>query len=452
MLVARLRAGRSTAYRIACGGVLLVAASATIPPRLTLAQSGSTAPLVFAATVDSIVHPVSAEFMVDAIDRAEREGASLVVFTLRTPGGLVDSTRAIVTRMVASKVPVAVHVAPAGGRAASAGFVLVLAADIAAMAPGTHIGAATPVTGGGAKMDEASARKATEDMAAYVRTLAQKRHRNVELADQAVKGSRAFTETEALRAAPPLIDLIAPDLTTLLGHVNGRMITRFDGSSVVVRTAGARIVPLEMNWRQRFLSTIANPDIAYILLSLGTLGLTIELWSPGAILPGVVGGLCLLLAFFAFQVLPINSAGLLLILFGLLLLILEIKVTSFGLLTAGGLVGLALGAMLLVDSPVPELQVSRGTIVAVTLGIAAVMLILVRLAVRAQRQPAVTGAAGMIGQTGRALASIAPGAMGQVATRGEIWQAQSSDRIEPGDAVRVIDVDGLMLTVRKVDS
>jgi membrane-bound serine protease (ClpP class) len=230
------------------------------------------------------------------------------------------------------------------------------------------------------------------------------------------------------------------------------MITRFDGSSVVVRTAGARIVPLEMNWRQRFLSTIANPDIAYILLSLGTLGLTIELWSPGAILPGVVGGLCLLLAFFAFQVLPINSAGLLLILFGLLLLILEIKVTSFGLLTAGGLVGLALGAMLLVDSPVPELQVSRGTIVAVTLGIAAVMLILVRLAVRAQRQPAVTGAAGMIGQTGRALASIAPGAMGQVATRGEIWQAQSSDRIEPGDAVRVIDVDGLMLTVRKVDS
>jgi membrane-bound serine protease (ClpP class) len=207
-----------------------------------------------------------------------------------------------------------------------------------------------------------------------------------------------------------------------------------------------------MNWRQRILSAIANPDVAYILLSLGTLGLTIELWSPGAILPGVVGGLCLLLAFFAFQVLPINAVGLLLILFGLVLLVLEIKVTSFGLLTAGGLAGLVLGAMLLVDSPAPELQVSLRTIAGVTVGVATVMLFLVRLAVNAQRQRAVTGTAGMIGQTGKALGPIAPGTIGQVATRGEIWQARSTDRIETGDAIRVMDVDGLVLTVHRVDS
>jgi membrane-bound serine protease (ClpP class) len=452
MPVARSSVGGSLERRLRAAGVVIVGTLALASVGPETAQPGTKAPLVLAAVVDSILHPVSAEFMVNAIDRAEREGASLVVFTLRTPGGLVDSTRGIVTRMVSSKVPVAVFVAPSGGRAASAGFVVVLASDIAAMAPGTHIGAATPVAGGGVKLDEAAARKATEDMAAYVRTLAQKRGRNVALAEEAVKGSRAFTETEALRATPPLIDLVAPDLGSLLDEIDGRTITRFDGSSVVLRTAGGTVVPLEMNWRQRILSAIANPDVAYILLSLGTLGLTIELWSPGAILPGVVGGLCLLLAFFAFQVLPINAVGLLLILFGLVLLVLEIKVTSFGLLTAGGLAGLVLGAMLLVDSPAPELQVSLRTIAGVTVGVATVMLFLVRLAVNAQRQRAVTGTAGMIGQTGKALGPIAPGTIGQVATRGEIWQARSTDRIETGDAIRVMDVDGLVLTVHRVDS
>jgi membrane-bound serine protease (ClpP class) len=439
--------------RLLAAALLVIGLSASFTPGIHGgAQPAATAPVVLAAVVDSIVHPVSAEFMIEAIDRAEREGAALVVFTLRTPGGLVDSTRAIVTRMVASKVPVAVFVAPAGGRAASAGFVLVLAADVAAMAPGTHIGAATPVTGGGAKMEETAARKATEDMAAYVRTLASKRGRNVDLAEQAVNRSRAFTESEALSARPPLVDLVAADLPTLLAELDGRPITRFDGTTVALRTRGAAIVSLEMTMRQRVLSAIANPDVAYILLSLGTLGLTIELWSPGAILPGVVGGLCLLLAFFAFQVLPINFVGLLLILFGLLLLALEIKVTSFGLLTAGGLAGLVLGALMLVDSPAPELQVSLRVIIAATVGVATVMLFLVRLAVQAQRRPAVTGTAGMIGQPGRVLGAMAPGSVGQVATRGEIWQAISPDRLETGDAVRVVDVDGLRLTVEKADS
>jgi membrane-bound serine protease (ClpP class) len=450
MTAARRRVCRVAARRVLSALALVAALAPGFVANQGVRQDGP-GPVVIAAVVDSIIHPVSAEFMIDAIERAERERAALVVFTLRTPGGLVDSTREIVSRMVASAVPVAVHVAPSGARAASAGFVLVLAADLAAMAPGTHIGAATPVSGGGAKMDEASARKATEDMAAYVRTLAQKRKRNVALADQAVKGSRAFTETEASEAMPPLVDLVAADLTSLLAGVDGRTITRFDGRAAVLRTAGATIVPLEMNWRQRFLSALANPDVAYILLSLGTLGLTIELWSPGAILPGVVGGLSLLLAFFAFQVLPINSVGLLLILFGLLLLVLEIKVTSFGLLTAGGLAGLVLGALMLVDSPAPELQVSVRVIAAMTVGVAAVMIFLVRLAVRAQRQPAVTGTSGMMGQSGRALGVIVPGTIGQVATRGEIWQARSVDRIDEGAEVQVVGVDGLLLTVRRMD-
>ncbi|PYR63178.1 MAG: serine protease, partial [Acidobacteria bacterium] len=313
---------------------------------------------MYSAEVDSIIHPVSAEYMIDTMDRADRAGARLVVFTLRTPGGLLDSTRAIISHMIAAKTPVAIFVGPAGARAASAGFILTIAADVAAMAPGTHIGAAHPVQGNGEKMDETMAKKAAEDVAAYARTLANKRHRNVTLAAQAVNESRAFTEEEAITASPPLIDLLALDVADLLRNLDGRSITRFNGATVVLQTAGAPVVSIEMTLRQRLLSAVAHPNVAYLLLSLGTLALTIELWSPGAVLPGVVGGVSLLLAFFAFQVLPVNFAGLLLILFGLLLFALEVKVTSYGLLTAGGLVSLVFGSMILMDSPAPELQLS----------------------------------------------------------------------------------------------
>jgi membrane-bound serine protease (ClpP class) len=455
--VARLRARRTrrrhrrTTARIL--RIVVLGLGPALGAALTIAQprdvSPPGAPLVISAVVDSIVHPVSAEYMTGTIDRADREGASLVVFTLRTPGGLVDSTRTIVSRMIAARTPVAVFVGPSGARAASAGFLLTIAADVAAMAPGTHIGAAHPVEGGGQKMDETMAKKAAEDVAAYARTLADRRHRNVTLAAQAVSESRAFTEQEALAATPPLIDFVATDVADLLAKLDGRTVTRFDGSTVVLKTRGARIAMVEMSFRQRVLSAIAHPNVAYLLFSLGTLGLTIELWSPGAVLPGVVGGLCLLLAFFAFQVLPVNYAGLLLILFGLVLFALEIKVTSYGLLTVGGLASLVFGSMILMDSPIPELQLSLRVVVPVVLGFAAIAMFLVRLGVVAQRASPVTGDAGMIGESGQALTAIAPGQPGRVATHGEIWQATSADTIPEGARVRVTRIEGLVLTVRR---
>jgi membrane-bound serine protease (ClpP class) len=413
------------------------------------APSVSGAPVVYVAEVDGIIHPVSAEYMIATMDRADRAGATLVIFTLRTPGGLMDSTRDIITHMLASRTPVALFIGPSGARAASAGFILTIAADVAAMAPGTHIGAAHPVAGSGEQMNETMAKKATADVAAYARTLANTRHRNVALAEEAVTSSRAFTEAEALNASPPLIDLVVSDLPELLRTLDGRTVTRFDGATVVLRTAGARVVPIAMNWRQRWLSAIAHPNVAYILLSLGTLGLTIELWSPGAVLPGVAGGLCLLLAFFAFQILPVNYAGLLLILFGLSLLMLEVKITSYGLLTAGGLASLTFGSMILMDSSVPELQLSLRLVLPVVFGVGGIALFLARMAVASQRQPSVTGVAGMIGEVGLALTAIEPGRSGRVVTHGEIWTAIATEPIAEGHSVCVTGIDGLTLTVRK---
>jgi membrane-bound serine protease (ClpP class) len=292
-------------------------------------------------------------------------------------------------------------------------------------------------------------KKAAEDVAAYARTLASKRQRNVTLAAQAVTESRAFTEEEARSATPPLVDLIASDVPDLLKKLDGRTITRFDGTKVTLHTAGARIVPVEMSLRQRVLSTIAHPNIAYLLLTLGTLGLTIELWNPGAILPGVAGGLCLLLAFFALSVLPVNYAGLLLVLLGLTFLILEIKVTSYGLLTIGGLTSLVFGSMILIDSPAPELQVSLRVVLPVVLTFVGIAVVLLRLGVSAQRQRSVTGESGMIGEMGEALTAIEPGQPGRVAAHGEIWQATSTESIPAGARVRVSRVEGLTLTVRK---
>jgi membrane-bound serine protease (ClpP class) len=342
-----------------------------------------------------------------------------------------------------------VFVGPSGARAASAGFLVTIAADIAAMAPGTHIGAAHPVAGNGEKMDETIARKTAEDVAAYARTLAGHRHRNATLAALAVTESRAFTEEEALGASPPLIDLVAADTSELLRKLDGRIVTRFDGSVLTLRTRDARVVRVTMSLRQRVLSAVAHPNVAYLLLSLGTLGLTIEFWSPGAVLPGVAGGLCLLLAFFALQMLPVNYAGLLLILFGLALLALEIKVPSYGLLTVGGLASLVFGSMILMDSPSPELRLNLRVVLPAVVGCAAVAMFLVRLGVASQRRPAVTGVAGMIGESGQALTTIGPGTPGRVATHGEIWQATSEDSISEGARVRVTRVNGLQLVVRK---
>ena len=417
-----------------------------------LAQSPAPAaertPIVYTAEVDGIIHPIATAHIRRAIAQADAAQADLLVIVLRTPGGLVDSTRDINTAIIQSKTPVAVFVSPSGSRAASAGFLITIAADVAAMAPGTHIGAAHPVSGDGQKVDDTMAKKMTSDVAGYARTLAAQRKRNVALVEQAVTESRTFTEQEAASASPPLIDLIAADLPDLLKKLDGRTILRFDGTSQTLRTPGAERRTVEMTWAQKVLSAVAHPQIAYLLLMLGTLGLTVELWNPGSILPGVVGGICLLLAFFAFQVLPVSYAGVLLILFGLVLLILEVKVTSFGLLAVGGILSLFFGSILLMDSPLPELQVGLRLIVPVTLTLSAIVVFLVQLAVKAQRSQPITGEAGMLESVGQALTSIDPGGTGRVRTRGEIWTATAAEPITAGDMVRVVGLEGLQLTVR----
>jgi membrane-bound serine protease (ClpP class) len=435
-------------------GLIVATLFAALPPAAASQTSDPAptpaAPVIYLAEVDGAIHPVSAEYMIQTMDRADAVGAALVVFTLRTPGGLVDSTRDIVARMLASKTPVAVFVGPAGARAASAGFMLTIAADVAAMAPGTHIGAAHPVQPGAPEMDETMTQKAAQDVAAWVRTLAAGRGRNVELAERAVNESRAFTEQEALAATPPLVDLLATDVTDLLAKLDGRTVRRFEGATVVLETTGASLVAVEMTQRQRILSAIANPNIAFMLLSLGVLGLTIELWSPGAILPGIVGGVSLLLAFFALQMLPVNYAGLLLILLGLLLLGLEIKVTSYGMLTVGGVISLVFGSMILIDAPEPELQLSLQFVVPVVIGFTAIGVFLVRLALVAQRMRSVTGESGMVGAVADVLQPIAPDRPGQVRAHGEIWRAAAPEAIDAGARVRVTGIEGLTLTVEKM--
>jgi membrane-bound serine protease (ClpP class) len=430
---------RASVTSLSAGAALLL---------LSAVVGGQQGSPVYTAEIDGIIHPVAAAYVQSTIEKADAAGAALVVITLRTPGGLVDSTRDINNAIIRAKTPVAVFVGPSGNRAASAGFLITIAADVAAMAPGTHIGAAHPVAGNGEKVDETMSKKMTSDVAGYARTLAAQRKRNVALVEQAVTESRSFTEQEAISATPPLIDLIANDVPDLVRKLDGRTIARFDGRSHTLHTAGATNVAIAMTWQQRVLSAVAHPQIAYLLLTLGTLGLTIELWSPGAILPGVAGGICLLLAFFAFQVLPVSYAGILLILFGLTLLILEVKVTSFGLLAVGGIVSLLFGSMMLIDSPLPELQVGLRLILPITFGMAFVILFLVRLAVQAQRIRPVTGTAGMLEEVGYAITPIDAGGTGRVRTRGEIWNATADERVEAGSAVRITGINGLLLRVR----
>jgi membrane-bound serine protease (ClpP class) len=428
----------------------LLTALAMLTATTVWAAAAGRAPIVETALVDAIIHPVTSEFMREAIAKADADGAALIVFTLQTPGGLLDSTRDINNAIIAAKTPVAIFVGPSGNRAASAGFLITMAADVAAMAPGTHIGAAHPVAGNGEKIDDVMAKKMASDTAAYARTLATQRGRNVTLAEEAVTESRSFTEQEAASASPPLIDVVAPNIPELLKKLDGRTVKRFNGTPVTLHLAGADVRVIEMSWPQQVLSAIAHPQIAYLLLTLGTLGLTIEFWSPGAIVPGVAGGICLLLAFFALQVLPVSYAGVLLILLGFALLILEIKVTTHGGLAVGGIASLLIGSLLLIDSPLPELQIGLRFILPIVLSLSAIMLFLVVLGVRAQRQPAVSGESGMLQDTGNALTAIEPGGVGRVATHGEIWSATSAEPIQAGERVAVVGIKGLLLTVRRM--
>jgi len=432
--------GRALRVAVVLVGIGAGAAAGQAPQR----------PLAMVAELDGIIHPVSAEYLNGVVDQADTSGADVVVFVLRTPGGLLESTRAIVSRMITSRAPVVVFVGPSGARAASAGFIITLAADVAVMAPGTHIGAAHPVSGTGQQMDETMSSKVASDTAAYARSLAEARGRNVELAALAVTESRAFTDREALEAKPPLVDFVAQDLDDALRKLDGRTVRRFDGRTTTVRTANADVRRVEMTRRQQFLSAIAHPQVAYILLTLGILGLTVELWNPGAIAPGVAGGLSLLLAFFAFQIVPVNTAGLLLIFFGLALLVLELKMPSFGVLGVGGTISLVIGSIMMTRE-VPGVRVGLGVILPAALGLAAIVLVLGRLAFKAQRLRPETGVEAMLGEVGRARTPVTADAPGQVDVHGEIWRAVSRLPLPPGAPVRVVEVNGLTLVVEPVN-
>ncbi len=424
-------------FRIICALALLFV--------LSIPASSAAPPDIYVAQVEGIISPSTAEFIVGAIHRAERGDAQALVIALDTPGGLDLSMRVIIKEMLRSPVPIIVYVSPSGARAASAGTFITIAAHVAAMAPGTNMGAAHPVQMGGGEMDEEMAKKVENDAAAYIRGLAERRGRNATWAEKAVRKSVSITAKEALKLK--VIDLVADDTADLLAKIDGRTVVTGAGK-ITLKTKAARIVEVEMSFRNMVLKVITNPTIAYILLILGMAGLYFELSNPGAILPGVLGGICLILAFYAFQTLPINFAGLLLIILGVLLFIGELQVASHGVLTAGGIVAMLLGSLMLIDSPAPFLQISISAIVGVTAATAAFFLLVIGAAIRAHRRQPVTGREGLIGQRGVAKTALVP--EGQIFISGELWKAKCDEAVEPGDEVEVTGVFGLTLQVRKL--
>ena len=403
---------------------------------------------IFIINVDTAIHPVSSEYIRKTIDRAEQEQVHLIILSLNTPGGLDSSMREIIERILSSKIPVAAYVSPSGARAASAGFFISMACDLWVMAPGTNTGAAHPVgvsiTGQG--MDETMSDKVTNDAASYIKSIAEKRKRNTQMAEDAVRKSLSYTETEALSGK--LIDLIASTEQDIIDHFHGKSIERFDGTEMILDLKNEEIISVPMSARQKFLITIANPNLAYILLMIGLLGLYFEFSNPGAILPGVLGGICLLLAVFSFQILPINYVGLTLIVLSVGLFILEIKVQSYGILSLGGIAAMLIGSIMLVNSPIPELKPSLSFISPMALGLSAIFIFLVIIAIRAHSKKASTGREGLLGETGVVHSDLSP--EGKVFVHGEIWRAEASEAIPKGTKVVVVEVmDGLKIRVKK---
>lgn len=395
----------------------------------------------------SIVHPLLSEYISQGLAKADEAGARAVVIELDTPGGLMDSTREITTAILGAKTPVVVWVGPEGAHAASAGFFILQAADVAAMAPGTNTGAAHPVNGDGDDIPGVMGKKVEEDAAAQVRALAVRRGRNVQLAEAAVRESRSFTAGEALEGK--LIDVVAPNLAALLQGIEGREIVR-GSRRTPLRVAGAAIREIEMPAFRAALSNLANPNIALALLVLGGLGLYFELMHPGAVLPGVVGSICLVLAFWALSVLPFRSAGVVLILLAVLFFIAEVKVTSYGLLTVAGIVSLVLGSMLLFDSPEPALRASSGLVAMLATFAGVMVAFLAWMALRRNRLPVRTGKEGMLLERGTARTALDPA--GKIFVHGEIWAAiaEPGAPIAAGEPVQVVGVDNLTLRVRSV--
>ena len=394
--------------------------------------------------IDGVISPVTVRLVETALTRAQADGAGVLVIQLDTPGGLERSMRAICQRLLNAEIPVVVYVSPTGARAASAGVFITMAAHVAAMAPATNIGAAHPVALGGG-VDKESMKKIENDAAAFARTIATERGRNAEWAEKAVRESVSITEREAVKLK--VVDLVADSLPDLLNKIDGRAVKTSKGP-VTLQTRGAVVKGIEIGFRDRVLNVITDPNIAYILMMLGMLGLFFELSNPGVVLPGVIGGISLILAFFAMQSLPINFAGLLLILFGIVLFIAEIKVVSHGILAVGGIVALALGSLMLFDAPEIGFRVSWRVILP-TVGVtAAIFLVAVGAGLRALSARSPVGGPAMVGQIGVAQGALSP--EGQVLVHGELWRAVARGApVAEGAKVRVVGVDGLTLTVER---
>lgn len=411
---------------------------------LLAAPSPPAARVIKVIRLDGVINPVTAEFLDRSIQQAAREGAVALIVMLDTPGGLDSSMRQMVKAIIASPVVVVTYVAPSGARAASAGVFITLASSVAAMAPGTNIGAAHPVAMGGAKLEKDMAAKVENDAAAYIKSLAEKYGRNAEWAEEAVRKSVSVSESEALKLG--VIDLVAANLDDLVAKLDGRKVITEYGEKTLV-TKGARIERIEMGRRLRLLKIITDPNVTYVLMMLGILGLFFELSNPGLILPGVVGGISLILAFYAFQALPVNYAGVLLILLGIIMFIAEIKVASYGLLSVGGVISLALGSVMLIDSPLPYMRISLKIIMPVVITLSVFFIILMRVAIGSRRSKVSTGAEALVGEVGEARTDIDP--EGDVFIEGAHWRSYSDESVKKGEKVVVQKVEGLRLKVRK---
>src|SRR3984893_12510128 len=397
----------------------------------------SAAQAVAQIDMDSAITPVTVRLLAMAVDRAQSEGAQALIVRLNTPGGLERSMRSMVQTILGSPIPIIVYVSPTGARAASAGVFITMAAHVAAMAPATNIGAAHPVAVGGS-MDKEMTKKVENDAAAFARTIATERGRNAEWAEKAVRSSVSATEREAVKLK--VVDLVAESVPDLLAKIDGRTVKTSKGP-VTLATRDAAVKVIEVRFRDRFLALISDPNIAYLLMMAGMLGIFFELSNPGSVLPGVVGGICLILAFFAFQSLPVNWAGLLLLLFGVVLLIVEIKVVSHGVLTIGGVIAMLLGSIMLYDSPdVTGIRLSWFVIVPTVGTTAALVFFAVTMGIRALYRPSVTGSAAMVGRLGVTRTALQPD--GQVVIAGELLR-------RGGEPVQVTAIDGLTLTVTR---
>ena len=437
---------------VCCALFLLVAevpaqAPAEVPAR-TPAEVPARTPQVVQIQLDGIVHPVSAEFITAGMEQAIQQRADAILLQISTPGGLDSSMRKIIEKIIASPVPVIVYVAPSGSRAASAGFFILLSADVAAMAPGTNTGAAHPVFMGGQQMDEVMKQKVENDAAAYLRSIVSKRGRNVELAETGVTESKSFTDAEALEGN--LVELVAADRAELLQQLEGYEVTRFDGETQVLHLEGAQIEIYAPSFRQTFLSRILDPNIAFILLALGILGLYVEFSNPGLIFPGVAGGIALILALFALSLLPINWAGAALILLAITFFVLEAKFATGGVLAAGGVLSMVLGALMLINTRMPGISISLMTALSVALPFGLITVFLLRLVIKSHHAKVTTGGVGLVGEIGKVESIEAHEGKIRVYVHGELWDAASRGVVSAGGHVQVKAVEGLMLRVEPI--